>query len=54
MAGLDQPRPHPATPTGLTTISVPAITVQATIVGVGLQANGPLQSPPQQGVCKST
>jgi hypothetical protein len=37
---LDQPRPHPSNSAGLIAIDIPAIGVQATVVGVGLQADG--------------
>lgn len=44
---LDQLRPQPANPTtsGPATITIPAIGVQAPIVGVGLQADGAMQVP---------
>ena len=45
---LDQPRPQPDTTTttgGPATITIPAIGVQAPIVGVGLQADGAMQLP---------
>ena len=44
---LDQPRLHPTRPAGPTTISVPAIRVQATTVVVGLQANGAIADIPE-------
>jgi sortase (surface protein transpeptidase) len=37
--------PHPADPAGPTTISIPSIGVQATVVGVGLGADGAMQIP---------
>jgi hypothetical protein len=42
---LDQLHPHPTGPTGPTTIAIPAIGVKATIVEVGLQADGAMQVP---------
>jgi Sortase domain len=45
---LDQP--HPTSPAGPTTITIPAIGLKATIVEVGLRADGALQVPPPDQV----
>ena len=42
---LDQPRPDSASPAGPMVIAIPRIGVEATIVGVGLQADGAMQVP---------
>jgi sortase (surface protein transpeptidase) len=40
-----QPHPLPARPTGPMTITIPSIGVKAGIVGIGLQADGAMQTP---------
>jgi hypothetical protein len=42
---LDQPQPDSASPTGPMAIAIPTIGVEATIVEVGLQADGAMQLP---------
>jgi hypothetical protein len=42
---LDQPGPHAASPAGPMVIAIPKIGVEATVVEVGLQADGAMQVP---------